>query len=69
MFNNKYLVLLALVTELVTLELALIFGGSYLDKAMQWPGYGVILGAVVGFGVWVFHLLVVLKKIEDGPEQ
>ena len=69
MFNNKYFVLTALVAELVTLELVLIYGGSYFDKQMSWPGYGVMLGAVLGFGVWVFHLVVVLKKLETEDEQ
>ncbi len=62
------MMLLALTMELVTLELAMIFGGSYLDGIMKWPGYGVMLGAIVGFGIWVFHLVLVLKKLEGGEE-
>ncbi len=68
MLNNKYLVLLALTMELVFLELVLVFGGSYLDRQLGWPGYGVILGAFLGLGIWVFHLVIALKKLEGGNE-
>ena len=64
MFNSKYMILLALTMELVTMEVALIFTGSWLDQYMSWPGYGVMLGAIIGFAAWVFHLVVVLKKLE-----
>jgi hypothetical protein len=65
MFNKKYATLLALVMELVTLELVLIFAGSYVDRRMGWQGIGVILGATLGLAVWIFHLVIALKTLTD----
>ncbi|HEX4924268.1 MAG TPA: hypothetical protein VFV50_09280 [Bdellovibrionales bacterium] len=68
MFNNKYAILLALTMELVTLELVLVYAGSYLDQKVGWSGYGVMLGAGLGLGVWVFHLIVAMKKVMEKDE-
>lgn len=69
MFNNKYAILVALTMELVTLELGLVYAGAYVDQRMGWDGYGVMLGAGIGLGIWVFHLVIAMKKVMEKDEQ
>ena len=65
MLNKKSAILLGLAVELVVLELILISAGAWVDKQWSWSGFGVIGGAIIGFGGWVFHLLVALKMSVD----
>jgi hypothetical protein len=67
MMNRKYALLLGLTMELVALELGLIYAGSWADQKLGWPGYGVMIGAFVGFSMWVLHLVIALKS-DDGDE-
>jgi hypothetical protein len=68
MFNRATAVLLALITELVAVELTLLYLGTLLDHRMGWSGYAAAGGALFGFCLWVIHLLVALKSLTEASD-
>jgi hypothetical protein len=69
MIPKKYAILFALTSELVVVELVLIYAGSWVDQKYSWPGYGVICGAMIGLMAWVFHLILALKNFNDPEDE
>lgn len=67
--DKRYLVFLAMGFELVALVVGFIYLGAKLDSQNNWPGYGVVGGAMIALVSWLIHLVVMAKSLnEDGPE-
>lgn len=62
---NKSMVFLGMGFELVALILGAAYLGDIIDKHMGWPGYGSVLLILLFLISWFFHLLVLLKKINE----
>ena len=62
--NRQYAVYMGLCLELVGLVLVLLFVGREIDNKFQWHGLGIVGGAVLAMIIWVYHLILIMKKEE-----
>ncbi len=46
-----------------------IFIGSWLDRHLGWKPWGVIGGVVLGFAGGLFHLLILMRKLEEAEQE
>ena len=60
--NRQYAIYMGLCLELVGLVLVLIFIGKEIDTRYNSKGFGIIGGAVLAMVIWIYHLMVFLKK-------
>jgi hypothetical protein len=63
--NRKYLAFIALPAEIMVLELGFFFAGRWLDKTYNWAPIGEILGPLIGFGIWIFHLTIMIRAVSS----
>ncbi len=64
MFDRKTMLFLALGFEAAGLIIACLFLGNFLDQRYQWRGMGIAGGAFLGIGIWVTHIVFVLRSLE-----
>ncbi len=60
---KKYIVFSGIGFELLIIMTVLISIGQELDRRQQTQGVFVILGVVIGFTGWLFHIIYLLKKL------
>ena len=67
--NNKGMVFMGMGFELVVLVLAGAYAGDMIDKYYGWKGYATATFIVLFLCSWFYHLLVLLKKVneDDNP--
>lgn len=54
--------------ELVGIVLASLYLGSVLDDWFSWKGYGVSVVLLIGTAGWIFHMILLLNKMQN-PKQ
>lgn len=69
MGKREYLIFLALVFELVSLVIGLVYAGYYLDKKFALTGVFVTTGAILAIVIWVIHLVQSFKTTEDKKKE
>jgi F0F1-type ATP synthase assembly protein I len=43
--------------------------GAFLDRQFGWQNWGTLAGVVIGFVGGLMHLVVMLKRFQDPPDQ
>jgi hypothetical protein len=66
--KEKYAVVLGLVFELVGLMVVFLYAGHYFEQNYSLRGIGYALGGLLPLGIWIFHLYIVVRKIEKTNE-
>jgi len=54
--------------ELVVLILAGSYFGDLIDKHFGWKGYASLTMILLFLGTWFYHLLILLKKVNEDDE-
>lgn len=63
--NNKGMVFMGMGFELVILILAAAYFGDMIDKHYGWKGYAAATFILLFLCSWFYHLLVLLKKVNE----
>ncbi len=63
MKSSRWLVFAGMGFESLVLVLGGIWLGGEADKKMSLGGFGVVLGAFAGIGLWFFHLVKTLNAL------
>lgn len=67
--QNKGMVFMGMGFELVILILAGAYFGDLIDKHFGWKGYASVTFIVLFLGSWFYHLLVLLKKVNEESDE
>ena len=65
---NKYLVFMGSGFELLGIILGAVYVGQIVDKTYSLNGIGTLVFILAGFFGWVYHLIVLLKKLMNSDE-
>lgn len=65
MGNNKSMVFMGMGFELVILILGAAYLGRYVDEKLGWGGYATMGFIVLCMVSWFYHLVVLLKRVND----
>jgi F0F1-type ATP synthase assembly protein I len=65
MGKKDYFIFFGLAGELVGLILVLSYLGYQADKSYSLGGMGVVVGALLGMFIWIFHIIRAMKDLES----
>lgn len=65
MKTNKYLVFVAVASELVVLIVVLGLLGQWLDKNYATKGLATLLGPLAGLFIWITHVAFLVKSMDQ----
>ena len=63
--KNPYIVFCGMGMELIGLILTAVILGRYTDQYMGWNNYALIGYSILGLVSWLYHLIKLLKVIEQ----
>lgn len=69
MKRNKYIVFTAMGFELVGIIVSGVLFGQLIDEKFGTKGLGIVGFSMAGLAGWVFHIVVLAKKMENSKEE
>ncbi len=67
--GNKSMVFMGMGFELVIMVLGGSYFGQLLDRKFGWAGYATITLILVFLGSWFYHLLVLIKRVNENEDE